>query len=55
MTTVTVADIRFQVVTNDISSTKVRLLLKRDMSIDYLYVPSNSPVARFHYACTDLW
>jgi nicotinamide mononucleotide adenylyltransferase len=25
-----------QVVTNDISSTKVRLLLKRDMSIDYL-------------------
>lgn len=27
-----------QVVTNDISSTKVRLLLKRDMSIDYLYV-----------------
>ena len=27
-----------QVVTNDISSTKVRLLLKRDMSIDYLCV-----------------
>lgn len=27
-----------QVVTNDISSTKVRLLLKRDMSIDYLSV-----------------
>lgn len=25
-----------QVITNDISSTKVRLLLKRDMSIDYL-------------------
>ncbi|KAG8423653.1 Nicotinamide/nicotinic acid mononucleotide adenylyltransferase 1 [Metarhizium acridum] len=29
-----------QVVTNDISSTKVRLLLKRDMSIDYL-IPDN--------------
>ena len=28
--------VRRQVINNDISSTKVRLLLKRDMSIDYL-------------------
>lgn len=33
----TIANI-LQVVSNDVSSTKVRLLLKRDMSVDYLYV-----------------
>lgn len=27
-----------QVITNDISSTKIRLLLKRNMTIDYLFV-----------------
>lgn len=37
------ADPVVQVVTNDISSTKVRLLLKREMSIDYLYEANPAP------------